>query len=49
MTFETDPGIEWVETDGPYRRGMRGITHLGGGTTEWVVADLDPDRRASST
>jgi hypothetical protein len=40
-----DPGIERVETDGPYRRGMRGTTHLtGGGTTEWVVADIDPER-----
>ena len=41
-----DPGIERIETDGPYRRGMRGTTHLtGGGTTEWIVADVDPGRR----
>jgi uncharacterized protein YndB with AHSA1/START domain len=41
-----DPGIERVETDGPYRRGMRGTTYLtGGGTTEWMVADIDPERR----
>jgi uncharacterized protein YndB with AHSA1/START domain len=41
-----DPGIDRVETDGPYRRGMRGTTHLtGGGTTEWVVAEFDPERR----
>ncbi len=43
-----DPGIERVETDGPYldRPGMRGKTHLvGGGTTEWVVAEVEPGRR----
>jgi len=44
-----DPGIERVETDGPYRDrlGMRGTTHLvGGGTTHWVVAEVEPERRA---
>jgi hypothetical protein len=41
-----DPGIERVETDGPYRVGMRGRTHLaGGGTTDWVVAEVEPERR----
>src|SRR5262245_47736840 len=45
-----DPGIERVDTDGPYRPGMRGTTHLtGGGATEWIVADIDADRRVSST
>lgn len=45
-----DPGIERVETDGPYRDrvGMRGTTHLvGGGTTHWVVAEVEPDRRVA--
>jgi hypothetical protein len=43
-----DPGIERVETDGPYldRPGMHGTTYLaGGGTTDWVVAEVEPDRR----
>lgn len=43
-----DPGIERVEADGPSRdrRGMRGKTHLkGGGHTDWVVSDVEPDRR----
>ena len=41
-----DPGIDRVETDGPYRPGMRGTTHLkGGGTTEWVVTAVEPERR----
>jgi Polyketide cyclase / dehydrase and lipid transport len=43
-----DPGIDWVETDGPHRDrpGMRGRTHLaGGGTTDWVVAEVEPGRR----
>jgi hypothetical protein len=43
-----DPGIERVETDGPYRDrpGMHGRTHLvGGGTTDWVVAEVEPERR----
>jgi hypothetical protein len=43
-----DPGVERVETDGPYRDrpGMRGTTYLtGGGTTEWVVAEVEPGRR----
>jgi hypothetical protein len=46
QNMTADPGIERVETDGPYRRGMRGTTHLaGGGTTDWVVADVEVDRR----
>ncbi len=41
-----DPGIDRVETDGPYRPGMRGTTHLkGGGTTEWLVTAVEPERR----
>jgi polyketide cyclase/dehydrase/lipid transport protein len=43
-----DPGIERVDTDGPLldRPGMRGRTHLvGGGTTDWVVAEVEADRR----
>jgi len=41
-----DPGIERVETDGPYRPGMRGTTYLvGGGTTDWVVAEVEPEHR----
>jgi hypothetical protein len=45
-----DPGIDRVETDGPGpyrdRPGMRGTTHLtGGGTTHWVVAEAEPERR----
>src|SRR5262245_10219140 len=43
-----DPGIERVETDGPYRDrlGMRGKTYLkGGGSTDWVVSAVEPDRR----
>jgi hypothetical protein len=43
-----DPGIERVETDGPRldQAGMRGRTHLaGGGTTDWVVSMVEPDRR----
>jgi hypothetical protein len=43
-----DPGIDRVETDGPYRDrpGMRGKTHLvGGGTTSWVVSEVVPGRR----
>ena len=43
-----DPSIERVETDGPYldRPGIRGKTHLaGGGSSSWVVAAVDPDRR----
>ena len=44
-----DPGLsEWVETDGPHRDrpGMHGRTHLaGGGTTDWVVAEVEPGRR----
>lgn len=46
--MEADPGIERVETDGPYRDrlGMRGKTHhVGGGATDWVVAAVEPDRR----
>lgn len=44
--MRADPGIERVETDGPYRPGMRGTTHLvGGGTTDWVVTEVDPERR----
>jgi hypothetical protein len=45
-----DPGIESVETDGPYRDrlGMRGTTHLvGGGETHWVVAEVEPERRVA--
>lgn len=45
---EADPGIERIETDGPYRDrvGMRGTTHLaGGGTNEWVVSAVEPGRR----
>jgi hypothetical protein len=44
----TDPGIERVEADGPYRDrlGMRGKTYrVGGGATDWVVAAVEPDRR----
>jgi hypothetical protein len=41
-----DPGIDRVETDGPYRVGMHGKTYLaGGGTTDWVVTAVEPDRR----
>jgi hypothetical protein len=43
-----DPGIERVEADGVSRDrpGMRGKTYLvGGGSTEWVVADAEADRR----
>jgi len=43
-----DPGIERVEADGLSRDrpGMRGKTYLvGGGSTEWVVADAEADRR----
>jgi hypothetical protein len=43
-----DPGIERVEADGPYRDrpGLRGRTYLvGGGTTSWVVSEVDPGRR----
>jgi hypothetical protein len=43
-----DPGIERVETDGPYRDrlGMRGRTYrVGGGNTDWQVAAVGPDRR----
>lgn len=43
-----DPGIERVETDGRFldRAGMRGRTHLkGGGTTDWVVTEVEPGRR----
>jgi hypothetical protein len=43
-----DPGVERVETDGPRRDrlGMRGRTFLrGGGSTDWVVSDVQPDRR----
>jgi hypothetical protein len=45
-----DPGIERVETDGPYRDrpGMCGTTHLvGGGEARWVVAEVDPGRRVA--
>ena len=41
-----DPGVERVETDGPLRLGARGKTYLaGGGTADWVVAEVEPDRR----
>jgi hypothetical protein len=43
-----DPGIERVETDGPYRDrlGMRGKTYrVGGGATDWVVTAVEPNRR----
>lgn len=42
-----DPGVERVETDGPLRDrpGARGKTCLvGGGTADWVVAEVEPDR-----
>lgn len=43
-----DPGIERVEAEGPHRDriGMRGKTYLvGGGTTDWAVTAIEPDRR----
>ena len=43
-----DPGIERVETDGSHldRAGVRGRTYLaGGGTTDWVVVEVEPERR----
>jgi hypothetical protein len=43
--MKADPGIERVETDGPFRDrpGMCGKTYLvGGGTTEWVIAEVEP-------
>jgi hypothetical protein len=43
-----DPGIERVETDGPYtdRPGMRGTNHLvGGQKVDWVISEAEPARR----
>ena len=43
-----DPGVERIETDRPYldRPGIRGKTyHTSGGSTDWVVAEVEPERR----
>jgi hypothetical protein len=40
-----DADIEFVEMDGPFRAGARGVTHSkSSGRVEWRVAEVEPGR-----
>jgi hypothetical protein len=44
----SDPGVEKIEIDGPFRAGARGVTHTPGGQiVEWVVSHAEPNDRAA--